>query len=173
MKYFSSFFNFFFSKVDSADFIVDKTVNAPSSLSGGTEVSLDVTYEPSRLGNSEAVLTLTSSVGGEYAFPLFGHCLQPKPQGPFTVKANGSTQIPFKNIFSQTMSFSFYVDNPLFATKPGESIRAKKTHNIVVSFDGNQSDCKSVRLARLVVTCARSAGTGTNLSWVFYLKGVY
>ncbi|XP_065674973.1 hydrocephalus-inducing protein homolog isoform X5 [Hydra vulgaris] len=160
-------------KVDSSDFIVDKTVNAPSSLGGGTEVSLDVTYEPSRLGNSETTLILTSTVGGEYVFPLFGHCLLPKPQGPFTVKANGSTQIPFKNIFSQTISFTFYLDNPLFSTKSGEVIKPKKSYNIVVSFNGNQSDSKSVSLARLLVTCARGAGSGTNLSWTFYLKGVY
>jgi len=162
----------YMSKVDSAEFLVDKTVNAASAASGGIEVSVDVTFEPSHLGDSQANLTVSSVIGGEYTFPLFGHCLPPKPQGPYTIKAGTSTQIPFKNIFSQTTQFSFHIDNPSFTTKTGETIRAKKTHNLVVNFDGNQGDSKAVRMGRLVITCARSAGTGTNLSWTFYLKGV-
>ena len=80
---------------------------------------------------------------------------------------------PFvQNIFSQTTAFTFNVDNPSFSCKPGETIRGKKNHNIVVSFDGNQGSSKAVRMGRLVVACARSAGTGSNLSWTFYLKGI-
>lgn len=133
---------------------------------------MDVTFEPSHLGDAHATLTVSSSIGGEYNFPIFGHCLPPKPQGPYTIKAGNSTQIPFKNIFSQTTTFAFHIDNPSFSTKAGETIRAKKTHNLVVSFDGNQGDSKAARMGRLVITCARSAGIGNNLSWTFYLKGV-
>lgn len=152
--------------------MVDKTINAASAASGGSEVNIDVTFEPSRLGDVKATLVVTSPAGGEYTFPLIGHCLPPKPQGPYTVKAGSTTQIPFKNIFSQTTTFSFHADNPCFTVKSGETIRAKKTHNIVVGFDGNQGDSKAVRMGRFVVTCARSAGTGSNVSWTFYLKGV-
>ena len=71
-------------KVDNAEFLVDKSVNAASAASGGSEVSVEVTFEPSRLGDCHAVLTVTSAIGGEYTFPLFGHCLPPKPQGTIT-----------------------------------------------------------------------------------------
>lgn len=147
-------------------------MNAASAASGGSEVSVEVVFEPSRLGESRATLLVSSSIGGEYVFPIFGHCLPPKPQGPHTIKAGGSTQISFKNIFSQMTAFTFHVDNPVFTVKPGETIRAKKTHSIVVSFDGNQGDSKAVRMGRLFVTCARSAGSSENLVWTFYLKGV-
>lgn len=159
-------------QVDSSEFVVEKSINAASAASGGSEVNVDVTFEPSRLGDCQALLTVFSATGGEYTFPLFGHCLPPKPQGPYTIKANSSTQIPFKNIFAQTTHFSFHVDNPSFSVKSGDTIRPKKVSNIVVSFDGNQGDSKAVRMGRLVVTCTRSAGTGSNLSWTFYLKGV-
>lgn len=163
---------FSFFQVDSTEFLVERSVNAASAASGGSEVSVDVTFEPSRLGESRANLVVSSGSGGEYVFPIFGHCLPPKPQGPHTIKAGGFTQIPFKNIFSQTTTFTFHVDNPVFTVKPSEAIRAKKTHSIVVSFDGNQGDTKAVRMGRLLVTCARSAGCNNNLVWTFYLKGV-
>ena len=51
--------------------------DAASASSGGTEVGVEVTYEPSRLGDS--------AVGGEYVFPLFGHRSPPKPQGPYSI----------------------------------------------------------------------------------------
>lgn len=152
---------------------MERSVNAASAASSGSEVNVDVTFEPSRLGDFNATLTVASSIGGEYFFPLVGHCLPPKPQGPFTVKAGGTTQIPFKNIFTQTTSYTFHVDNPSFTVKPGESIRAKKTHGIIVTFDGNQGDSKAVRMGRLLVTCARVRDDGGNsLVWTFYLKGV-
>jgi len=148
-------------------------VTAASAASSGSEVNVDVTFEPSRLGDFEATLVVTSTIGGEYVFPLVGHCLPPKPQGPFTIKAGGSTQIPFKNIFSQTTAFTLHVDNPSFTVKTGETIRAKKVHNIVVAFDGNQGDSKAVRMGRLLVSCPRTRDDGGNsMVWTFYLKGV-
>ena len=151
---------------------MDKTINAASASSGGSEVGIDVTFEPTRIGDCKGTLVATSNAGGEYVFPLFGHCLSPKPQGPYSIKAGSSTAVPFKNVFSQTTSFSFHVDNPCFSVKAGETIRAKKVHNISVNFDGNQGDSKAVRMGKLIVTSARSAGSGTNLAWTFYLKGI-
>lgn len=159
-------------KSDSPDFMVDKSIIAASASSGGSEVSVDITFEPANLGDTTATLMLSSTSGGEYTFPLFGHCLPPKPQGPYTVKAGSTAMIPFKNIFSQTTSFAFHTDSPCFTVKAGESIRAKKTHNIQIGFEGNQGESKAVRMGRFVVTCPRSAGTGQNLSWTFYLKGI-
>jgi hydrocephalus-inducing protein len=52
---------------------------APGS-SSGTEVSVDVTYEPSKIGEARATLFVSSEAGGEYTFPLFGTSIAPKPQ---------------------------------------------------------------------------------------------
>ena len=56
-------------KVDNTDFHVEKNITAASASSGGTEVGVEVTYEPSRLGDTRATLTVFSPVGGEYVFP--------------------------------------------------------------------------------------------------------
>ena len=67
-------------QVDNTDFHVDKTVVAAPGSSSGTEVALDVSYEPSSIGETRGKLTVSSSLGGEYSFPLFGTCIPPKPQ---------------------------------------------------------------------------------------------
>ena len=73
-------------QVDSTHFHVEKSItDAASASSGGTEVGVEVTYEPSRLGDTRGTLTVFSAVGGEYVFPLFGHCSPPKPQGPYSI----------------------------------------------------------------------------------------
>ncbi|XP_078688637.1 hydrocephalus-inducing protein-like [Branchiostoma floridae x Branchiostoma belcheri] len=159
-------------KVDNSDFHVEKTVNAAPGSQGGTEVGIDVTYEPSKLGQSRATLTVSSAVGGEYTFPLVGNCLAPKPQGPYTIRAGSTASIPFKNIFPHTTAFTFTVDNTAFSVKAGETIRAKKTHSIIVGFEGNTSGSKAPKMGKLVVTCPRSAGGEHNVTWTFYVKGV-
>ena len=55
-----------------------------------------------------------SGGGGEYVFPLIGHCFPPKPQGPYTIRAGQSIPIQFKNVFSSATTFVLSVDNPLF-----------------------------------------------------------
>ncbi|XP_035679087.1 LOW QUALITY PROTEIN: hydrocephalus-inducing protein homolog [Branchiostoma floridae] len=159
-------------KVDNSDFHVEKTVNAAPGSQGGTEVGIDVTYEPSKLGQSRATLTVSSAVGGEYTFPLVGNCLAPKPQGPYTIRAGSTASIPFKNIFPHTTAFTFTVDNTAFSVKAGETIRAKKTHSIIVGFEGNTSGSKAPKMGKLVVSCPRSAGGEHNVTWTFYVKGV-
>ncbi|XP_052816168.1 hydrocephalus-inducing protein homolog isoform X2 [Mya arenaria] len=160
-------------KVDNGDFHVDKTVAAAPGSTGGTEVALDVTFEPSRLGEQRALLVVSSPLGGEYTFPLFGTCIAPKPQGPFIIKSGSTTTITFRNVFSNTTAFTFQVDNPLFhLVKSSENIRSRKDHRIAVGFDGNDSGSKAAVMGKLVVTCARSAGGNSNVQWVYYLKGI-
>jgi hydrocephalus-inducing protein len=161
-----------FSQVDNPDFHVERSITAASASSGGTEVNVEVIYEPSCLGNSRATLLLTSPMGGDYTFPLYGYAAPPKPQGPYTIKAGASASIPFKNVFPQATQFTFHVDNPVFSVKPTETIRAKKVHNVVVTFDGNQGNAKTTRMGRLVVASASSASLTHNIEWVYYLKGV-
>ncbi|XP_052229341.1 hydrocephalus-inducing protein homolog isoform X3 [Dreissena polymorpha] len=160
-------------KVDNLDFHVDKAVAAAPGSTGGTEVGLDVTFEPSRLGEQRAILVVSSPLGGEYSFPLFGTCIAPKPQGPFLIKSGSTTTITFRNVFSSTMAFMFQLDNPLFhLVKSSENIRSRKDHRISVGFDGNDSGSKAAVMGKLIVTCPRSAGGSSNVQWVYYLKGV-
>ncbi|CAD5117498.1 DgyrCDS6267 [Dimorphilus gyrociliatus] len=160
-------------KVDHPDFHVDKVVSAAPGSISGTEVSTDVIYEPSRIGDVRAVLNVSNSVGGEYSFPLFGTCVQSKPQGPFTVKAGSTTSINFRNVFNSPTAFMFQVDHPRFhVSKTSETIRAHKDHRVVVGFDGNESGSKNVVMAKLVISCAKSAGGSTNAQWLYYLKGI-
>ncbi len=67
-----------------------------------------VTYEPSGIGEARATLTC-SGAGGEYTFPLLGTCTPPRPQGPFSVRAGGTTPILFRNVFPAPMPFTFQV----------------------------------------------------------------
>ncbi|XP_043935458.1 hydrocephalus-inducing protein homolog [Protopterus annectens] len=159
-------------KIDNPEFHVEKTINAAPGSQGGTEVSVDVAYEPCSLSESRSLLNISSPIGGEYNIPLFGTCTPPKPQGPFVIRAGSSTSIPFKNIFQQTTVFAFQLDNPAFATKPSETIRSKKTHNAVVSFEGNPSGSKASVTGKLTISCPRTAGVGQNVTWLYYLKGV-
>jgi len=56
------------------DFDVEpKTFNAPASDTyDGVEVSVNITYEPSTLGEQRAFLIVTSPEGGEYRCLLYG-----------------------------------------------------------------------------------------------------
>jgi len=71
-----------YTQVDHVDFHVDKTVTAqPATVAGvGVDVSFDVVYDPSSVGDCRSKVTLTSSVGGDYVFPLRATCTLPKPQ---------------------------------------------------------------------------------------------
>nr|XP_032813560.1 hydrocephalus-inducing protein homolog isoform X3 [Petromyzon marinus] len=154
-------------KITSGEFHVEKTVTAAPGAAGGTEVSVDVLYEPSHLGDTRALLTLSSPQGGEYTIPLVGVCSAPRPQGPFTVRAGSSVSVPFKNVFAQTASFMAAVDSPAFSVRAaGEAVRPKRTITIVVGFEGAPGAAPVT--ARLTVSCPQQPAS----SWIFYLRGV-
>ncbi|CAH8550501.1 unnamed protein product [Dicrocoelium dendriticum] len=95
----------FLAKLDNTEFQCDKSVTAAANL----EVGMDVTYEPSAVGTASGFLTLSSSHGGDYVFPLKGVATEPQPQGPFTIRAGEMTHIWFRNVFNSTMLYSFQV----------------------------------------------------------------
>ncbi|CAI9616597.1 unnamed protein product, partial [Staurois parvus] len=159
-------------KVDNTDFHVDKLVMAAPGSQGGSEVSVEVTYEPIQLGESRAILFISSPLGGDYTIPLFGSSLAPKPQGPIQVRSGSNISIPFKNVFLQPTTFSFQTDPPAFAVKQCEAVRPKKTHQITVSYEAPPGGSKAPVAGRLVVSCPRATGTAQGIYWVYYLKGV-
>ncbi|XP_069822484.1 hydrocephalus-inducing protein homolog isoform X3 [Dendropsophus ebraccatus] len=159
-------------KVDNPDFHVDKVVMAAPGSQGGSEVSLEVTYEPVQLGESRTVLHISSPLGGDYAIPLFGSAMAPKPQGPIQIRAGSNVSIPFKNVFLQPTTFSFQTDPAAFVVKPSEPVRPKKTHYISVSYEAPPGGSRTPVTGRLVVSCPRATGVAQGIYWVYYLKGV-
>ena len=127
------------------------------------------------------IIIIDLIVGGDYLIPIHGHCLTPRPQGPFNIKAGGSISIPFRNVFHQARQFNFSVDNPLFTVKAGDTLKPRKVYNILVQFEkttnerSKQADIP-VKLAKLVVTCVQSASRQNRgeegLQWTYYLKGL-
>ncbi|NWX91311.1 HYDIN protein, partial [Nothoprocta pentlandii] len=155
-------------QLDCADFQVEKTLSVAAASVGGSEVSVEVTHEPSRLGETRATLLLSSPLGGDYSIPLFGLAVPPKPQGPFQIRAGSSTSIPFKNVFSEHVTFRYDVENAAFTVRATEHLRPKKSIFITVSFEGSPSGSRAPVTSRLVVSCARAGA----VSWVYYLRGV-
>uniref|UniRef100_A0A8C3CDK8 HYDIN protein n=1 Tax=Cairina moschata TaxID=8855 RepID=A0A8C3CDK8_CAIMO len=159
-------------QTDCPDFQTEKAISMPPAGVGGSEVCVEVTYEPCQLGESRATLRLSGPPGGEYSIPLFGLALPPKPQGPFLVKTGGSTSIPFKNVFLQPTAFTYSVENPAFAVRATGTLRPKKTIFMAVSFEGSPGGGRTPVSSRLVVSCPRAAGVGSGVSWVYYLRGL-
>ena len=126
------------SKVDGApiDFECDPSVNAPAAEgSNGIEVAVDLTFEPSSMKGSDALLTISSAEGGEYTCEVRGEALPPRPQGPIAIKAGASANVNFKNVFQAQAEFSFVCDSPAFTVaKPKEAVPPKKPTVIAVAF---------------------------------------
>lgn len=169
-------------QVDNNNFLVERAVSALAAGPGGTALSTDVTFEPQWLGESEGTVTLTSSIGGEYQFPVRGMCVQPKPQGPYQIKAGVTTTIPFKNVFAKSAMFHFTLDNPLFTLRStNDVIRQRKLHYIVVGFEGaggSRQEPAAPSTGTLTVTCTEESLEAAELPsskpirWLFYLRGV-
>lgn len=154
-------------------FSAQATLSAPAAPPGpaaGVEVSVDVSFEPTALGEAiRDTLLLTSTTGGEYAVPLLGQCVPPKPQGPVDV-SKGSAAVPFTNVFSTDAEFLYSVDNAAFQVKPNEKIGAKKPTNVAVAFKIDPKvfpDASKVpRTAKLTISCPSQ----TQCQWVYYLQ---
>ncbi|XP_047678536.1 hydrocephalus-inducing protein-like isoform X5 [Tachysurus fulvidraco] len=160
-------------KTDHPDFTVEKNVIlVAASSQSGTDVSVEVYFEPCQLGEVRSLLTISSSTGGDYVFPLYGTCTPPKAQGPMVIRAGSNISIPFKNVFMETTAFSFQVDNPAFTIKGLDTIRSKKTQQILVSFESPQQGSKTPCTGKLIISSPRTEGHGQCLSWVYYLKGI-
>ncbi|XP_008833211.1 hydrocephalus-inducing protein homolog [Nannospalax galili] len=162
----------YFCRVDCPDFHTERVINVAPGAQGGTEVSVEVFFEPSHLGETKGILSLSSLAGGEYIIPLFGIALPPKPQGPFLIRAGYNIIIPFKNVFLHQANFSFIVENPAFTIRASDSVRPKKINNITVFFEGNPSGNKTPITTKLIVTCLHCEGSESGIKWVYYLKGI-
>jgi hypothetical protein len=141
---------------------------------------MDILYEPSKLGDTRTHLLITSPIGGDYICPLYGHCTQPRPQGPIYIRSSQPASVTFKNVFSSSVNFQFTIDNPAFSVKANESIGAKKTITMNIGYkqlagmvlpSGTAQSTSSLsknmnsKVGKLTIT------SPTGISWIFYLKG--
>lgn len=148
---------------DKLGFESEPSVVAHSAGPEGIEVEVEITYEPTMIGeNFRDTLVVSSPQGGEYRCPVVGRCVNPKPVGPFVVK--GSAQVPFKNVMGSEVTYQFSCDNPAFKVKETESIPSKRTVQIPISYTASDEHAKT---SKLVISCAESEGT----KWCFYLQG--
>ena len=150
-----------------AEFEVDASVVAPAADgSQGAEVAVDVTFEPSKLGEVTSTLTASSAEGGEYVVALRGMALPPKPQGPVAIKGGGSAQVSFKNVFAAQADFAIVAEpaGVFSVAKSREAVPAKKSIPIGVSYKPTEPGAEAT--GKLTVTAV-----GTATAWVYYLQG--
>lgn len=95
-------------KIEQPDFYCERSVLALSS-SAPTEISLDLTFEPSKAGEASTTLTISSASCGDYQFVINAVCIPPQPQGPLTVKYNAPLNLQFKNVFNAPGNFVYNV----------------------------------------------------------------
>lgn len=107
----------------------------PGSPTAPTEQTVELLFDPSQLGDFHGRMVATSTVGGEFQFPLVGTSVRPKPRGPYTVTANGDLvpALEFKNPFNRPSAFSVSLSNRIFQVKElTEVVKPKKSVNIQV-----------------------------------------
>ena len=99
------------------DFIPEtQTVNVPAADSyDGIEQEINIRYEPSKLGESRAILIISSPEGGEHQCLLQGQASPPISKGPIKVGSKGQV-VEFKNPFFEAAEFAIRIDNPSFTT---------------------------------------------------------
>mmetsp|Transcript_118563 Transcript_118563/g.206475 ORF Transcript_118563/g.206475 Transcript_118563/m.206475 type:complete len:3749 (+) Transcript_118563:362-11608(+) len=138
----------------------------------GAEVTFDVTYEPAKIGDVSETLQVSSTVGGDYTFSMSGTCLPPERQGPVDIKANGSAQVNFKNVFADNVTFNLHCDHPAFqVSKASELIPAKKPVTFAVTFKP-LDEVYPVR-GKLIISCLSPGETPERkVEWVYYLRGL-
>ena len=130
----------------------------------GENASVDVVFEPEKLGEIRDELIVHHASGGRFVVPLYGVCVPPRPRGPIAVAPGGSVSVPFKNVFNAQTEFSVSCDNPAFAVGSATlSLPAKKDGTIAVKYTPSPDQPKT---AKLVVTSSAAKAT----PWVFYLE---
>lgn len=135
----------------------------PAKSMNGTELTVNIKFEPSSIGISKALLTISNPEGGEYQAYLIGSSSSPLPKGPFKITTKG-TNIDFKNTFYESKEFFIKIDNPNFtcSTKSPFKLEAKKSLALPLVFK-NGSDNST---GRIIIE------TKEMISWIYYLQGI-
>jgi hydrocephalus-inducing protein len=95
-------------RIDSGEFVFERTM-VVSSPFVPTEVSADIVFEPTKVGETNTSLIISAPSCGEYVYPLVASCIPAKPQGPFIIKMNATFTFQFKNINPVPGNFTYVV----------------------------------------------------------------
>uniref|UniRef100_A0A7S2QVW6 MSP domain-containing protein n=2 Tax=Triparma pacifica TaxID=91992 RepID=A0A7S2QVW6_9STRA len=156
-------------------FDVEKStkVDACEDVWEGQNVRLQVSFEPSSIGEVRDVLKVQSKDFGEYSCTLVGVCKPQLPQGPFELADGGTKDIEFRNVFDSAMDFNFVCDDPRFTVNAGVvNIPARGTKGVQVKYvkgeieEGRRGPEKIS--AKLSVRCV---GREDVPAWIYYLSG--
>lgn len=153
------------SGANQVDFIPEnQTVTVPASDSyEGVEQEVSIRYEPSKLGESRAMVIISSPEGGEYQCLLVGQASPPISKGPIKVSSKGQV-VEFKNPFFEAAEFAIRIDNPSFTTttKSPALTQGKQFLKIPISF---KPVADSLPTGRVIIS------TGDIPAWIYYLQG--
>ena len=148
------------------DFHVDKpTTEAPPVTSWeGNELSIPIVFEPSSLGESRAILTVSHPEAGEYSCSIFGHSTPPMPQGPVKCMSGKGGAVEFRNPFFEPVEFQIKIDNPSFTVSAKSPVRLdpKKPMPIQVAYKPIEGKPNT---GRMIISA------GDLPPWVYYLSG--
>ena len=156
-------------------FAVQKSVVVEPVAGGwdGADIRVDISFEPTDMGEVRDVLTVTSPEGGEYVCELIANCVAPLPQGPFNLISDGKELgIPFRNCFSAASTWTFSVDSTAFRlVAPSTTVQPKSQGTCGVVFDPKEEHMGTaggVVSAKLFIKCSAMPEVPP---WVFYLRG--
>ena len=164
-------------------FTVDKSlkINAAENSWDGQDVRLQVSFEPSSIGEVSDVLHVKSKQFGDYTCSLVGICKPQLPQGPFSIANGGSKDIEFRNVFDVAMDFSFCTDDPQFTVAAAvQNIPARSSKVVQVKYVKAEGENATEVVgrrgaaalqkvnAKLSVRCNGRDGVP---AWIFYLEG--
>jgi len=148
-------------------FAVLPTVKAEAASDwAGSEVIVEIRFEPQALGPVRDTLTISSEEGGTYVCTLHGVCDPPRPQGPFSVQPGSDASIEFKNVFNEAHEFTFVVDNSDFMVSGSNSqrVEARKATTVNIKYAGQAT----ISTGKLFVSCSEMPHMPP---WIYYLKG--
>eukprot|EP01041_Mallomonas_annulata_P003640 gene3640-7257_t len=164
----------FSCSIKKADFFsVPKTLNVEAVKDWeGMEVKLPVSFEPTEIGETRDILTVSSPEGGEYLCEVIASCTAPLPQGPFNFTEGVSVDIPYRNCFNTNCKWLFSVDSPHFRLPVAFAvINAKTKGNCNVVFEPTAEALSApggIISAKLFIRCEPKTDIPP---WVFYLRG--
>ncbi|KAJ2953758.1 hypothetical protein O0L34_g1383 [Tuta absoluta] len=129
-----------------------------------------VRFEPTELGLHNARVVFSSDVAGQFVFSLNLTGTDPKPKGPYNVKAGSYTFLKFKNVFDETHTFRIFVDCEEFSVKTQvEQIKPKREIKIQVFLSGSHA-WKEPPTGCLNIENFEPADP--KVHWTYFLQGV-
>lgn len=158
-------------------FAVAKSVVVDPVAGGwdGDDIRVDVTFEPTEMGEIRDVLTLSSPEGGEYVCELVASCVAPLPQGPFDFTTDGRVvEIPFRNCFDKPSNWTFSIDSTAFrvaAPPTPPTVPPKTQGKCGIVFEPKEEHMhapEGLIAAKLFIKCSLKPEVAP---WVFYLRG--